>query len=217
MTPSTSSSSADAGPAGPDTRVALAVENARIVARSDNSASPTASEPFGLPPLPGEAFDRMSRVLRLCWRRASAGATWLLYVHPPSRAWRCELQPQTRRVDGTPGTVAEALSASEAAAAAPDDAEGDDAAAQGWLMAGSYSASRFTDDTLLVRQLPPGDGLHLYWEPGNWATARAYAVCQGVPCRLPVDQVVCDFARAGEAQEAADPLSISTAPDGLHA
>jgi hypothetical protein len=216
MKSSTNISSADAEPAGPGTRVALAAEDGRIVARPGNGAAPTASESFGLPPLPGEAFDRMSRVLRLCWRRASAAATWLLYVHPASRAWRCELHPQTCRVDGTPGTVAEALSASEAAAAAANDA-GDGGAASGWLLAGSYSASPFTDDTLLVRQLPPGDGLHVYWEPGNWATARAFAVCQGVPYRLPVDQVVCDLAQPGEPDEAADPLWISTAPDGLYA
>lgn len=216
MTPSTSIPCADAEPAGPDTRVALAVEDGRIVARPGNGGTPATSESFGLPPLPGEAFDRMSRVLRLCWRRASAAATWLLYVHPARRAWRCELQPQTCRIDGTPVPITEALSASEAAAAAANQ-EGDGAAAYGWLQAGSYSASPFTDDTLLVRQLPPGDGLHLYWEPGNWATARAFAVCQGVLYRLPVDQVVCDFAQPGEPQEAADPLWISTAPDGLYA
>ena len=216
MTSSTSSPSADAGPAEPNTRVELAVEDGRIVARPGNAASPTAPESFGLSPLPGEAFDRMSRVLRLCWRRASAAARWLLYVDPASRAWRCELQPQTCRIDGTLVPVTEASSASEAAAAAANQ-EGDGAAAHGWLLAGSYSVSPFTDDTLLVRQLPVGDGLHLYWEPGNWATARAFAVCQGVPCRLPVDQVVCDFAQPGEPQEATDPLWISTAPDGPYA
>ena len=215
MTSLTPTPSAEARPAEPNTRLELAVEDSRIVARPGNGASPTASEPFGLPPLPGEAFDRMSRVLRLCWRRASAAAAWLIYVHPASRTWRCVLQPQTSRVDGTRSTVAEVLSASEAAAAANE--EGDGGATRGWLLAGSYSASPFTDDTLLVPQLPPGDGLHLYWEPRSWVTARAFAACQGVPYRLPIDQVVCDFARPGEPQEAADPLWISTAPDGPYA
>ncbi len=66
-----------------------------------------------------------------------------------------------------PVNVAEALSIADVSAVESGDAAAGGPAPARWLLAGSYSASLNTDDALLIAQLPPKDGFHLFWEPGN--------------------------------------------------
>ena len=203
--------SPDAASVEANTRIQLTVSRGgRLVVHPGRRARaagpppppPPAFEPFAMPPLPGRQFDRLSRLLRLCWRRAGAAATWLLYVDPGARRrWRCAVAAQACRADGTLVRVDGVLPPAVVSDGAGVDGEPDDdsaaAAAAGpephWLLAGTYSAHPAADDeAMLLRQLPRCDGLRLYWRPGNWADARALAVAQGAAYRLPVEAAVLD-------------------------
>lgn len=190
------------------------VPRRQTAAAGSSDAAPVEFEPFGLPPLPAGEFERMSRLLRACWRRASASAAWLLYLNPATREWRCELPPQMLRVDGTVINAAEclphgALNPSDTRQPAAGRAED-----ERWLLAGSYATHPTCDPSMLTLELPRADGLRLFLRPGNWIDARALVVAGGVAHALPADELVVEDAAAGDPEDVLNRLWIVTAPDG---
>ena len=142
-------------------------------------------EPLLLPPLPGDAFDRMTRLLRTVWRRGNACATWMLYVHLTERRWCPYLPPQWCEADGSLANL------SYPRVTVPGHE---------LRWAGTYGSNPTTDRTLLEAQLPPRDGLHLVWHPGNWAHVTAFVTAEGLPIPMPVDACVVDEPEPGDWQ-----------------
>lgn len=213
---------ADASSIEANTRIQIVAEHGgftvvplrKTAAAGGGHAVSVEFEPFGLPPLPAGEFERMSLLLRACWRRASASAAWLLYLNPVTRAWRCELPPQMLRVDGTVINAAECrphgvLNSSDTRQPAAGQAED-----ERWLLAGSYATHPTCDPTMLALELPRVDGLRLFLRPGNWIDARAFVVAGGVAHSLPADEVVVEEAAVGEPEDVLNRLWIVTARDG---
>ena len=155
-------------------------------------------EPFPLPPLPGEEFDRMSRLLRCVWRRSLRAAGWLLYLDPLRERWHCAPSPHSyelvRQV-----TSAEAPVTSQGQAEEHEPRRGPH---DHLLLGGVYTVSPATDPRLLARQLPACDGLSVFWHPGGWTHATVLLTALGQVWRLPVLDAVRDSAGVSPADGA---------------
>ena len=142
-------------------------------------------EPFALPPLPGGRFDRLTKLLRAVWRLRHACATWMLYVHLTERRWHPYLPPQWCEPDGSLAN----LSYPRVTVPGPD-----------LRLCGTYTCNPTTDAALLEAQLPPRDGLHLVWHPGNWANVTAFVTAAGQAVPLAVEACVADEPEPTEAE-----------------
>lgn len=163
-------------------------------------------EPFPMPPLPGGAFERMTRLLRVVWRRSGCCAAWLLYLDPRGRRWHPHLPPQPWRQDEPAlARFVLGISGGNEPPKPPPPGDTPDAPAADWLLAGTYSVSPSTDCRLLERQLPGHDGLSLFWHPSGWADATALLTALGRVWRLPLHEVVCDASVPSAAADPHDP------------
>ena len=169
----------------------------RFVATPRYLEEPEAQHPpFPLPPLPGSEFDRLTRLLRTVWRAGPACATWALYVHLTERRWHPYLPPQWCRREG-------GLTNLSFPRAPVPGAE--------LRLCGTYACSPTTEPSLLAALLPPRDGLHLVWHPGDRAAVTAFVTAAGEPARIPVDACVVDEPDPGDA-ELGDRLWLATDP-----
>lgn len=151
---------------------------------------------FALPRLPSWQLEQMTRLLRAVWRQGNACATWVLYLHLLERRWLPFLPPQWCDVHGSLANI------SYPRVTVPSHE---------LRLVGTYTCSPVESVELLEPQLPPRDGLHLVFHPGDWIRATAFVTAAGVATAVPMNSVIDDKPRPG-AWELLQRLLIQTRP-----
>ncbi len=136
------------------------------IPRRHPDADDPAPAPFHLPPIPAPLIEDKARLLRKLWTHGRAGV-WALYIDTaPPHEWHAYLPPQF--CCGT--DIRANLSYPRCQVPGPR-----------LRLAGTFRSAPFRSPDELMAELPPIQGIHLFWHAESWMLLSAFLMIGDTP------------------------------------